>query len=501
MKKVSILILMVFLVTALSFGVSAQEKVITYATSGEVVGLSPILTNDSASATVQVQVYETLFLRDGKTNEIKPNLATSYSNPDPNTWIIELRDDVHFHDGTKFNAEAVKFSFDRLRDPDVAAPRASLLEPVDNIEVVDEYTVKITTKYPYGPFLAALTHSNSAIVSPTAVEKYGDLMQNSCGTGPFKVEEWDAGNQLTLVKNENYWGGEVKIDKAVYKVVPEAATQVAMLETGEVDFIDAVPSEHLMRLEANPEIDIDMVEGTPIRYLGFNFEREEFNNRTLRRAIAHAIDREGIISTMNGLAYKSYGIIGPKVFGYTEEVEDYGQEYDPEKAKELLEQAGYTDGFETTIWTSSVDTEYMRNAEMIQAMLKEAGINADIRTLEWGAYLTETRKGNTDLFLLGWSNLTADGSELIYPNLHSDNIGGANRSFYDGADAYIEASRGTVDQEKRLEYLSKANNYLVDNAVWVPLYHQSVYVIYRDRVKGLTIQPNGNWYLKNVDVE
>lgn len=501
MKKLSILILMLFLVISLSSNLLAEEKVISYATSGEVVGLSPVLTNDSASATVQLQVYETLFLRDGQTNEIKPNLATSYSNPDPNTWIIELRDDVYFHDGSKFNAEAVKFSYNRLRDPEVAAPRASLLEPVDTIEVVDEYTVKITTKYPYGPFLAALTHSNSAIVSPASVKKYGDLMQNASGTGPFKVEKWDAGNQLTLVRNENYWGEEIKIDKVIYKVVPEAATQIAMLETGEVDFIDSVPSEHLMRLQANPEIEMEIVEGTPIRYLGFNFKREEFNNKTLRKAVAHAIDREGIIATMNGLAYKSYGIIGPKVFGYTEEVEEYGQEYDLEKAKELLKEAGYEDGFETTIWTSSVDTEYMRNAEMIQAMLKEAGIDANIRTLEWGAYLKETRSGNTDIFLLGWSNLTADGSEMIYPNLHSDNMGGANRSFYAGADSYIEKTRATVDQEKRLEYLSEANNFLVDNAVWVPLYHQSVYVIYRDNVKGLTIQPNGNWYLKNVDLE
>ena len=150
--------------------VHAEEKILNYAASSEVVGLSPILTNDQVTSDVLAQVYDTLFVRDAETNEIKPNLALSYEAVDPETWRIKLREGVEFHDGTPFNAEAVKFTFERLADPEVGSPRASLVDPIDYIEVEDEYTVIIKTEYPYGPFLAVLTHSNASIVSPTAVE-------------------------------------------------------------------------------------------------------------------------------------------------------------------------------------------------------------------------------------------------------------------------------------------------------------------------------------------
>ncbi|MFW6029616.1 MAG: glutathione ABC transporter substrate-binding protein [Halanaerobiales bacterium] len=496
-----ILILSVISLLLFSGTVQSQDNILNYAASSEVVGLSPILTNDQVTSDVLSQVYDTLFVRNPETNEIEPNLAVDYEAIDDETWEIKLREGVEFHDGSPFNAEAVKFTLERIADPEVGSPRASLVDPIESIEVEDEYTVIIKTKYPYGPFLATLTHGNSAIVSPKAVEEHGDLMQNAAGTGPFMVDEWVSGDHISLKRNENYWGEMGNLDGITYKIVPEASTRLAMLESGEIDFLDQIPPEHFDRLKNNPDIDIKIQEGTPIRYFGFNFEKEKFNNDLVRKAVAHAIDQEAIVSTLNNLGYKSHGILGPRVFGYKEEIEQSGFEYDLDKARELLAEAGYPDGFSTTIWSNSSDSHYKRIPEIIQAELEKIGIDAEIKMQEWGSYLSATQEGEQDMFLLGWSNLTADGSEMFYPNLHSDSIGGANRSFYDGADEYIDPTRTTVDQEERLELLHEANEFLVEEAVMIPLFHQNIVVATRNNVSGLHVQPNGEWEVKDVVLE
>lgn len=212
-------------------GKSVGKQEITYATTSKVVGLSPILTNDSVSSSVIEQIYETLFVRDIKTGKIVPQLAESYENPDKNTWKIKLKKNIKFQDGTPFNAEAVKYTFDKLKDPKTAAPRASLLEPVKSIEAPDDYTVILKTDKPYGPMLAALTHSNATIVSPTA-DKKQDLMTKPVGTGPFKFSKKENGEDIVLVKNEKYWKRPAKLDQVTFKVVPEITTAVSMLQTG-----------------------------------------------------------------------------------------------------------------------------------------------------------------------------------------------------------------------------------------------------------------------------
>ncbi len=476
---------------------SEAPQKLTYATTSDIVGMSPIDTNDSVSSAMIHQVYETLFVRDSETMEIKPKLAKSYETPDDKTWIINLKEGIKFHDGTPFNAEAVKYTFDQFRSEERAAPRASLLEPVESIKVKDEYTVVIKTKKPYGPLLAALSHTNASIVSPKA-DKDGNLNKQPVGTGPFKFVEWVQGDHVTLEKNENYWDGAPKLDKFTMKVVPKVSTAVSMLQTGEVQLIDKLPSEQLPRIKSIKNVELAKREGTPVYYLGFNMEKKPFNNKQFRKAVSYAINRKAYVKQLNGLGVQNDSIIGPKVFGYKEEAKDAGYNYNPEKAKKLIKENGF-EGQKLTLLAANTSS-YMRMAEIVQAQLSEIGLKAEIKTMEWGTFLDTTKKGNYDMTFLGWSNSTADGSELLYPNLHSDNLGGSNRTRYSNPefDKLVQASRVTVEQEVRKEKLHKANMIAIKDAVWIPMHHGVVTAAYDKSVQGFEMDPTGEWSLYNV---
>ena len=480
-----------------STGTDISSKTFTYATTTDAVGLSPILTNDSPSANVTEQVYETLFSRNSETMEIEPKLAESYENPDENTWIFKLKEGIKFHDGTPFNAEAVKYTFEKMRDPETAAPRASLFEPVNEITVEDEYTLKITTKYAYGTFLAGLTHSNAAIVSPTA-DQNQDLMKNPVGTGPFKFVSWTPGDQIVLEANEEYRDGAPALKKVVFKVVPEVSTAISMLQTGEVQLIDNIPSEQIARVESLKNVEIQKIEGSPVYYFTFNHNKELSKDPEFRKAVVSAIDRDAFVSKLNGIGVRSDSVIGPKVFGYDESADKAGTPYNLEEAKALVEKNGYGNKTIKLLTANRANTTLM--AEIVQAQLTEAGFKVEIESMEWATYLDSARAGDYDLTFLSWSNVTGDGSELFYPNFHSDNVGNSNRAQYSNPafDELVMKSRTTVDQNERKQYLIDANNVLLKDDAVVVMYHGVVTSALSTDYKGLELDPNGKWTLKNV---
>lgn len=479
---------------------SGEGQEVIYASTTDAVGLSPILTNDSVSSSVIGQVYETLFERDPKSLELVPKLAESYENPDELTWTIKLKEGITFQDGTPFNAEAVKYTFDKLRDPATAAPRASLLEPVEEITAVDETTVEIKTKYPYGSMIAALSHSNASIVSPTADEKQ-DLMKEPVGTGPFKFVSWSTGDQVVLEKNEDYWGGAPSLSKVTFKVVPETSTAISMLQTGEVNFLDALPADQLSRIEGIENVEVTKQEGTPVYWLSPNHNTERGKNPEFRKAIAAAVDRDAIVEQLNGLGVRNDSIIGPKVFGYQEAAATGGTAYDPEAAKKLVEENGFGD--EPIKLLAANRGTFVQMAEIVQSQLTEAGFDVQIETMEWATFLDTARAGDYDLTFLSWSNVTGDGSEMLYPNFHSDNVGVSNMSQYNNPefDKLVEQSRTTVDQAEREQYLNQANELLLKEDAGVVMYHGVITSATDKSIKGLEMDPNGQWSLYKVTRE
>ncbi|WP_100011518.1 glutathione ABC transporter substrate-binding protein [Lentibacillus sediminis] len=478
----------------------------------DAISLDPTGANDVPSFNVQYNIFETL-VRHDENMELQPELAKSWENIDENTWEFKLQEGVTFHDGSEFNAEVVKANLERVQDPDVAAPAGYLLEMIEEIEVVDEYTVRLTTEYPFGGLPAHLAHPTAGMVSPEQIEadyaameegnEPGSVInQTPIGTGYFKFDEWVPGQHVRLVKNEDYWNGQAKLDSVTFKVVPEDLTRIAELETGTSHISNPLSPSDVERIESAEGLYVSRQGSVSLDYIGFNMNKEPFNDKRVRQAISMAIDKEQILEGIyNGVGTPAAGPLAPNVFGYDENLE--GLEHDPEKARELLAEAGYEDGFQTTIWTND-SRERIDMATNVQAQLEEFGIEVEIEVFEWGAYLEAIGNGEHNMFVLGWSNATADADNGLYPLFHSDNHGSAgNRTFLanEEVDALIDQGRKASDESERLEIYSEVQQKLVDLAPMVYMLHQEYLLGVREEVKELNQLPTKMLELKDVYIE
>ena len=479
----------------------------------DVQSLDPHGSNDVSSSNVQSNIFETLVIRDAN-GELAPGLAESWTQVDDLTWEFKLRTGIKFHDGEDFNAEAVKKSFDRILDPEVASPRAFLFEMVTEVKVIDDNTVQFITEYPFSPLLAHLTHNGGGIISPAAIDadyaaitddvKAGSVIgtgKAAFGTGPFKYDDWTPGTELKIVKNADYWGTAASVDSVTFKVIPESAVRIAELQTGSAHIIGAVEPSQVANVNTFPDASVLETPTSSLTYIGFNTNKEPFNNPKVRQAISKAIDR---VTLIDGI-YEGFGIpaispLSPGIFGYTEDVTS--MEYNLEEAKALLAEAGYADGFKTTIWTN--DNPVRRNvAIVLQQGLKELGIDVEIQELEWGAYLEKTAAGEHDMFILGWSNSTGDADYGIYALFHSSQHGDpGNRSFYSNAkvDELLDAGRREADQEKRLGIYQEAIQIISDDSPMAFVLHPSNLVGVSKKVTGFSVSADSIYRLTDVKI-
>lgn len=473
--------------------------------------LDPHASNDVPSAVVQSNIFETLVDKDEE-NNIVPGLAASWEAIDQLTWSFKLNEGIKFHDGTDFNAEAVKVNLERLLDPEVGSPRSNLYDMITKIEAVSEYEVQITTEYPFSPLISHLAHNSSGMISPASIEQANNDLSNGddpfiaisshpVGTGYFQFASWEPGAAIHLVKNENYWGEASKVDTVEFRVVPDSQVRLADLETGNVHIIDPVQPNEVARIDASGVAKIHRQSSASLSYIGFHNDKEPFGNPLVRQAMSHAIDRDAIISGIyEDYAIPAIGTLAPGTFGYDETLEPL--EYDMEKAAALLKEAGYEDGFSTTIWTSD-NPQRRAIAVLVQESLAQLGIDASIEVMEFGAYLDQTAAGEHDILIDGYSNPTGDADYQMYTLFHSSQKGeSGNLTFYENpeVDKLLEDARRATVPEERAAIYTEAAEILTEDAPVSFLLHQEFLLGISNNIDGFEVNSAGIYNLQNVTI-
>jgi peptide/nickel transport system substrate-binding protein len=499
---------------------SSKPQVLVFGRGGDAVSLDPAIVTDGESIKVTENIFDTLVDYGEQDTTIQPALAESWEvSEDGLTYTFKLRKGVKFHDGTDFNAEAVVYNFERWmnsHDEGKFAYYASMFggfkgdegHVIKEVKAVDEYTVQFTLNRPQAPFLKNIAMPPFAIASPEALEKHGDKFgENPVGTGPFVFKEWKRNDTITLEKNPNYWKeGYPKLDKVVFKVIPDNSARLNALLTGEIQLMDGMNPSDVEKVEANKDLQVFFRPSMNVGYLGFNVEKEPFNNKLVRQALSHAVNKKALIDAFySGQAEPAKNPMPPVIEGYNDEIEDYP--YDLEKAKQLLAEAGYPNGFETEFWAMPVPRPYMPNgqkvAEAIQADFAKIGVKTTIKTMEWATYLEKVQAGEAPMFLLGWTGDNGDADNFLYTLLDKDNIGSNNYSRYsnDQVHKLLIDAQSTPDQEKRNELYKQAQVIIHEDAPWVPLVHSTPALGGTANLKGFTPHPTGSDKLTTVYFE
>ena len=458
--------------------------------------LDPHASNDSPSSRVIKQINETLVVQN-ESMELEPGLAESWEKIDDLTFEFKLKQGVKFHNGEELKASDVEFTLLRAKE---SANVGHIVGAIETIEIIDDYTVRIATAEPFAPLLAHLAHPGASILSEKAVTDAGDdYGQAPVGTGAFKFEKWTNGDSIELIRFDEYHGELPKIKNLTFRNIAEATNRTINLETGEIDIAyDILPSD-LSRIEEDENLELYRAVNLSTTYIGFNAQKKPFDDVRVRQAINYAVDVESIIgAVMEGVGEQANGPLGPNVWGSNQSLEPYG--YEVEKAKALLAEAGYADGFKTTIWTNDNKTR-MDIAEIVQNQLKAVNIEAEVQVVEWGAYLDGTARGEHDMFILGWTTVTGDADYGLYALYHSSQFGDAgNRTFYgnERVDELLDKARVAVDTAEREALYLEAQQIIRDEAPWIFLYSGEYLDATRANVGGFVQHPAGHHYLAPV---
>ncbi len=494
---------------------SEYKDTLVFAMNTDVQSMDPQIQNDTTSEQVVKMLYNTLlkFEDDGT---VVGDLAESWSvSEDKLTWTFNLKQGVKFHNGKELTSADVKATFDRALNAEAGGLRTTeIIKMFTAVEAPDPYTVTITTDAPYGPMESLMCNMSLGIMDADYIEKYGlDLgtsVEGENGTGPFKVVSWERDQEIVVERFDDYFGTPAKLQTVVYTIIPEAASRVIALETGEVDVIDKPTDEDLARLEADTE-NYTVLRKPTISQRLFRFGCNDpiISNTKVRQAIVYAIDRQAIIDALfTGSGYPSTAPLAPVTFGYS----DLGEiEQDLELAKSLLAEAGYPDGFDTKIVTTERYQNGIELAEIISQQLAEIGINAEIEVWEWSA-LSASWNGITadefdqPIFIMGAgpSMRDADGGLRGLYTTSETGLNDRNYGFYSNAevDALIEQGMQETDQQKRVEIYKEAMEILYrEDPVAFWLFDMYGLAITSSKVEGVTLSPISTITFENATVK
>jgi len=463
--------------------VTGQTGRITVALDSDIPTLDPHMHAARVAIIVERHIYDALFDRDPTTMKIVPGLAQSFRSINDLTWEVRLREGIRFQNGEPLTAEAVKFSIERVLNPAQKSPIRGDYTAIKSVTVIDPLTVQITTEKPYPLFLERF-HA-LRILPPRHAKAVGDefLANKPVGTGPYRLVEWVKDERIVLEADPRHWRGPASIKTVIFRPIPEQATQIAELRAGGVDIVPAIPPDQLPRLRADSNLKLD---SSPIlRMVLISFLREgPLADRRVRQALAHATDVDGIIThVLRGEAVRTPSGLTPLHFGFDKDVKGYP--YDVRKAKALLTEAGYPNGFEITM--NATASRIINAREIVEAILgqwAQVGVKVKLNFYpEVGPFLRlwpEKKAG--PIAFWSWGSFSVfDADALFHPLLH---CGELYVLYCDQRiDTMLDKARGTLDATERRTLYSQVQRMLVDEAGWIPLFSQRISAAMRKQVQ------------------
>lgn len=485
----------------------AAGKDIIYASDSTTKTLDPHNTSDTYSGAIERAICQGLLGFDRNMNII-PLLAESYTyNSNATEFTFKLRKGVSFHDGTPFNAKAVKVNVDRLMTGKYV--RSSLMDPVKELKIIDDYTVQFKLQKPFGAFLNALAHPGALMLSPAALEKYGDgISNNPVGTGPYVFGEMVSGSYVLIKKNPNYWRGTVKVDSIKFQPIPENGSRVAMLRAGQAHYIYPMPAELLKLVENDANVEVIKQASIIERYFILNTKAKPLNDERVRQAINYALDKKAIISIGWGGAAAEADSLFPSSLPFFKKQGPWP--YDVAKAKELMKQAGYPNGFKVNFITPNASAR-LRVTQMAQQQLQAIGITGDIQSMDSASFYdmlaknkAETVGDNPFIAFGGWSSSTGDADWATRPLVSTDAFppNMSNYGFFSDktVDSLIEAGLTSADPKIRGEAYMKLQDYIWQKAPWAYLFVDTMLAAKTKKLTGIYPMADGAFTVEEAEI-
>ena len=484
------------------------------ATQADATTMDPHNTGDVPSGILQMHIYETL-LDWTEEGTIGPGLASDWTwSDDGLTLTMTLREDVEFHDGTRLTPDVVKYNFDRILDPNNnlrARPQYASIESVDADN--DSNQVIFHLSAPDGALMAGLAAPIASIISQQALEELGeDISLQAVGTGPYRFVRWDTNERVVVEAFEDYHGGRPYLDEITFRPVPDQQARVAMLESGDAQVAVPVPLQDLARLEANPDFEVQSVAGMDNLHMPLNLLKEPLEDVRVRQALNYAIDKEALVRSV----YLGYAKplndspLAPATFGYSPVGEYYT--YDVERARELLAEAGYADGFDMTVWIP--DGRYIQDrrvGEAVAGFLAEIGINVELQTFEWATYVNMILSGSAEdppdygAVMISFAVGTRDADRGLGSIFRCDQWvpSGFGLSFYcnERVDELLTQARRATEQEERLAYYAEASELIMEDAPAIFLVAYEFVGAHASNVNGVVLDPWGGALLTDAWLE
>ena len=481
---------------------------VTVAVAISLDSLDPYNTNSTLAQAVGKSYYEGLFAFD-KDLKIQPLLATDYTvSEDGKVYTFTLRQGVKFQDGTDFDAAAVKANLDRVLDKANGLARYNQFSRIDRVEVVDPHTVRIILQEPFSAFINALAHPSAMMISPTALAKWGkDITFHPTGTGPFEFVEWKPSSHLKVKKFDGYWQkGYPKVDTLTFRTVTDNSSRGAMVQTGEAQFTYPLPFEQAKLLEKNDKLDVVASPSIVAHYVAMNVLHKPFDDVRVRQALNYAINKEALAKVaFAGYAFPSTGVI-PQGVQYADKKDPWP--YDPAKARELLKEAGYGNGFETTLWSAYNDGTAAKVVQFLQQQLGQVGVKASVELLESGQrvqkvqQVQDAKTAPVRLYYATWSASTGEADWALRPLF----AGTAwppvfnNVSYYANAqvDQDINQALLTTDAAEKTRLYKDAQDRLWEEAPWAYLVTTQLLSAKSKNLEGFYVMPDGSFQYAEV---